>query len=151
MAWCPDDMHTFALDKVRVEVGKNEKLAAACANFLHVGLYFFQQRVIWRDHNNRHTAVDQCKWPMLELSRRVGFGMNVRNFLEFERALKRDRVVQPAPQKKRVLFFRKSVSPRLDLWLQVQGVLDSARQVAGAGGRLGNVAAVETRVQGVPS
>ena len=38
---------------------------------------------------------------MLQLTRRVGFGVDVRDLLEFERAFQRNRVMQPTPEEQR--------------------------------------------------
>ena len=51
---------------------------------------------------------------MLQLSGRIGLGMNVGNFLEFERAFHRYGVVNPAAEKQCVLFIGEATRQRLD-------------------------------------
>lgn len=42
-------------------------------------------------------AGDKCERAVLEFTGRIGLGMDITDFLELERAFKRERVMQAAP------------------------------------------------------
>ena len=50
-------------------------------SLLHVGNSLFEHPVMRRDHHDRHGLVDQRDRTMLELARRVAFGVDVGDFL----------------------------------------------------------------------
>src|SRR5256886_14791202 len=66
---------------------------------------------------------------MLELSRGIRLAVDIRNCLELERALERNRIMQAAAEEKRVLLFRKLLGPGDDHRLERQYRLDRARQM----------------------
>ena len=51
-----------------------------------------------RDHDHRHGLVDQRDRPVLELARRIAFGVDVGDFLELQRAFERDRIGRAAAE-----------------------------------------------------
>ncbi len=57
VARCADNVHTFGGIKIAVEVGKDEKFAAARADFLHIGFDFVQQAVVGCDDDDGHIFV----------------------------------------------------------------------------------------------
>jgi hypothetical protein len=63
---------------------------------------------------------------VLQLPGRIRLGVDVRDLLQLERALERDRVVHAAAEEERVLLVGEALGPGLDLRLEVQGVLDRA-------------------------
>ena len=87
-----------------VGVGEDVQLAAAGAHFLQVGLEFFDQRVVGGDGDHRHVAVDQRQRTVLQFAGRIGFGVDLGDFLELQRAFHGDRVVTAAAEEQRVLF-----------------------------------------------
>ena len=94
-----DDMNAFAFLNVGVGIGKNIQFAAARADFLQIGFEFFQQRVVGRDGDHRHVLVHQRERAMLQFAGGVGFGVDVGNFLELERAFHGDGIMHAAPEK----------------------------------------------------
>ena len=100
------------------------------AHFLHVRLELFEQRAVRRDGHHRHRLGDERERPVLELARRIRLGVDVRDFLELERAFERDRIVQPAAEEKRVFLARELLGPRDDLRLQREHAVERGRQVA---------------------
>jgi hypothetical protein len=66
---------------------------------------------------------------VLELARGVGLGVDVRDLLQLQRALERDRIVQPAPEEQRVLLLREALRPGDDLGLEREDRPERARKV----------------------
>ena len=64
-------------------VGEHHQFAAAGADFLQVRLELLHQLVVRRHGNHRHVAVHQRQRAMPEFAGRVGFGMDIGNFLSF--------------------------------------------------------------------
>jgi hypothetical protein len=125
-----DHVHALRLHEVRVQVGEHEELATARAHFLHVRLHLLQQRIVGRDHHHRHVLVHQRQRAVLELAGGIGLGVDIGDFLQFQGAFQRHRIMHAAAQEERVVLFRKAVRPGLDLRLQVQRMLHRAGQVA---------------------
>ena len=92
-----DDVHIGAGLEVAVQIGKHKQLAAARAHFLHIGFYFIQQAVVRRNHHHGHIRVHQRQGAVFELAGRVGFGMDISDFFEFQRAFQGHGVVDAAP------------------------------------------------------
>jgi len=102
---------------VRILIGEHMELAPPGAHLVQIGLQLLEQRVLRRDRDDRHAPVDQRERPVLELSRRVGFRVEIGDFLELERTLHRDRPVNAAAEKQRALALREFRRPRSDLGL----------------------------------
>src|SRR5437016_1630063 len=98
------NMNSFAGVDVTVRIGHDVELAAPRAHFLEVRLELLEQRIVGRDRDDGHRRVDQRERTVLELARGVRLAMDVRNLLELERALEGNRIVQAAPQEKRILL-----------------------------------------------
>ena len=79
--------------------GKQNNISAARHHLLHVGHGFFKQGIVGGDGNDGHVFVDQCDRAMLQLAGGKSFGVNIGNFLQLQRALKRQRIHGRAPDK----------------------------------------------------
>jgi hypothetical protein len=66
---------------------------------------------------------------VLQLARRIRLGVDVRDFLELQRAFERDRVVQPASQEQRVLLLREMLGPADQVRLERERAADGRRNV----------------------
>ena len=92
-----------------------------------------QQVVVWSDGDHRHVCVDQRERAVLQFARRIGFRVNVGNFLQLQRPLHRDRVERAAAQEQGVALLgealREPVNDRVELErsLDERGELDEAR------------------------
>ena len=124
------DMHAFRLGNLGVRVGEHVQLAAARLDFLEVGLQLVEQRIVGRDGDHRHVAVDQRQRAVLEFAGRVGFGVDVGDFLELQRAFQGDRVMPAAAEEQRVLLVGEALGPGLDLGFELEHLVDRHRQVA---------------------
>lgn len=113
----------------RIDVGEHVQLAATRTHFLHVRLQLFQQRIVRRDRYYRHLFGHQRQRAVLQFAGRVGLGVDVRDFLELQRAFQGDRVVDAAPQEQGVLFTREFLGPGDDLRLERQHRRQRDRQV----------------------
>ena len=80
------------------------QLAAARAHFLQVRLQLLEQVVVRRDRDDRHVFVDERERAVLQLARRIRLGVDVRDFLELQRAFHRDRVHRAAAEEQRVVL-----------------------------------------------
>lgn len=49
-----DDVNAITAFDARVTIGKDEKLAAACADLLEIGLQFFDQAIVGCDNDHGH-------------------------------------------------------------------------------------------------
>ena len=67
---------------------------------------------------------------MLQLAGRVGLGVDVRDFLELQRAFHGDRVMVAAPEEERIRLHGEALGPGADLRLEFEHVADRRRQVA---------------------
>ena len=97
-----NDVHALLGLDLRIAVGKDVKFPAARTHFLHVALELFKQFVVGRHRHDGHFLVDERERPVLEFARGIGFRVDVTDFLELERALKRDRIVHAAPEEESV-------------------------------------------------
>jgi hypothetical protein len=78
------DMHAFRFRHFGIGIGEDVKLAAASLNFLEVGFQLVEQLVVRGDRDDRHVGIDQRQRAVLEFAGRVGFGVNVGDFLELQ-------------------------------------------------------------------
>ena len=79
-------------------VGQDDDAAAARLDLFHIAERFLVHRVLWEEDDNRHLLVDQGNRTVLHLPGRIALGMNIGQFLELERALKRDGIVDAPPE-----------------------------------------------------
>lgn len=89
----PQHVDLLGLREVAVGVREDIQLAAAGLDFLEVGLELVEQAVVGGNGDDGHVAVDQGERAVLEFAGGVGFGVDVGDVLEFERAFERDRQV----------------------------------------------------------
>ena len=108
-------MDTFRRRYFTVGVGKYIKLASPRTDFLQVRFQFFQKNVIRSHGDDRHVLVHQGQRAVLQLSCRVGLGMDVGVFLEFERTFESNRVMPATPEEQRILLHGKVLGPLPDL------------------------------------
>src|ERR1035437_8900581 len=67
---------------------------------------------------------------MLQLSRRISFGVDVGNFLKLQCAFKGNRVMASAPEEKCILFRGKTFRPLADLRFEFEHFGQGNREVA---------------------
>src|SRR5262249_23051607 len=108
------DRRTFRAARVRYQ----DDLATACGDLLHVRYGFLEYVVVRRNHNDGHCLVDQSDRPVLEFTCGVALGVDIRNFLELERALERDREPGTAAEVKHVRRLGEVLREPLDLRLE---------------------------------
>ena len=111
-------------------VREDVELAAARPDLLQIRLQLLDQGIGGRHRDDRHVAVNQRERPMLELARGIGLGMDIGDFLELERAFHRDRPVDAAAEKQRVLLRRKARGPGSHLRLGREHLVHCRGQVA---------------------
>ena len=111
-----------------IVLGEHVKLAAARLDLLQIGLEFFNQLVVRGDRNNRHLVVDQGQRAVLELTGRVGLGVDVGDLLELERTLHGDRVLVTAAEKQGVVLVGEVRRQVLDGVIELEHSLHALRQ-----------------------
>src|SRR5690625_5892641 len=104
-----NQIDTRLLAEVINAVGENIQLPAARLNLVEVGLELFEQVIVGRHRHHGHIRIHQRQWAVLELSRRIGFRVNVGNLLELERTFESHGELHTAPEKQSVLFFGKAL------------------------------------------
>ena len=99
-----DDGGGCLVGKIVGETGiaNQDQSSAASGDFLHVRDRFFAHGVIGSDDDHRHVLVDERDRPMFQLPRRIAFGMNIGNFLEFQRPFERQGIGRAAAEIKHV-------------------------------------------------
>ena len=103
--------------------------AAARLDLLDVAQHLLEHVIARRDRHHRHLLVDERDRAVLHLAGRVALGVDVRDLLQLERALERDRVVDAAAEEQEVVPV---VEPPGDLVHQrrhAQRLLDQRRQL----------------------
>ncbi len=110
-------------------VGQQHDLAAARRHFLHVGDGLFVELVARRDHDHRHVLVDERDRPVLQLARRIAFGMDIGNFLELEGAFQGDRIVDAAAEIEHVAGMGDLAGHRGDVLFVFQDLRHVARRL----------------------
>ena len=113
--WKSNDVCSLVRLHLDASISKYVKLSATSAHFLHVRLELFQKTIIRRDRHDRHFFVDKRKWAVLQFPCRISFSMDVANFFKLKRPFKRNWVMQPASEEKRMLSCSKTLSPVHDL------------------------------------
>ena len=76
------DVDAIGFRYFRVGIGKDVEFAAACLDFLEIRFELVEQLVVRRDGNDRHVRINKGQRAVLEFTGRVGFGVDVGNFLE---------------------------------------------------------------------
>ena len=122
-------MDAVTVDDMGVPVSEDVELATPCTHFLHVGLEFLEQDVVRRDGDDGHFVGDECQWPVLEFSRRIGFGMDVGDFLEFQGSFQCNGVMDAPAKEECIVEPGELVCPADDLGLERKDGGNSGRQV----------------------
>ena len=107
----------------RVSLGRDRDDAAAARRYLlniREGFFIAQLRgrvalVARGEHNYRQGLVDESVGAVLHLACRVAFGVDIGDFLQLERAFKRDGEVNAAAQVKKVARSRELLRQGLAL------------------------------------
>ena len=77
---------------LEARIGEYLELAATRLDFPKIGLQLVEPQIVGGDGNHRHVGIDQRQRAALEFAGEVGFGMDVGDFLELQRAFQGDRV-----------------------------------------------------------
>src|SRR5262249_62311211 len=110
-------------------IGDQNDFAAARCNLLHIGERLLESAIVRRNDDYRHLLIDKRYGPVLELTGRIAFGMDVRDLLELQGPFKRKREACPATEIKDVVGFREVDRQRLDLRLKRERLGRQARHV----------------------
>ena len=73
---------------------------------------------------DRHVCVDERERAVLQLAGRIRLGVDVRDFLELQRAFHRDRVHLAAAEEQRVMLVGEALRQLADLAVEMQRLLD---------------------------
>ena len=103
--------------------------AAARLRFLDVADHLLEHVIVRRDRDDRHLLVDERDRPVLHLAGRVALGVDVGDLLQLERALERDRVVDPAAEEQEVAALVEPLRDLLGHGFALQRLLDQQRQL----------------------
>ena len=112
--------------------GQRDDRAAAGLGLLHVADHLLEHVVVRRDRHDRHLLVDERDRAVLHLAGRVAFGVDVGDLLQLERALERDRVVDPAPEVEEVAALVEALGNLLGQRLALERLLEQERQLRAA-------------------
>src|SRR5262249_61144054 len=105
------------------------RVAEARRHLLRVGERVLESAIVRSNDDYRHLLIDKRYGPVLELTGRIAFGMDVRDLLELEGPFKRKREACPATEIKDVVGFREIDRERLDLRLKRERLGRQARHV----------------------
>ena len=105
-------------------IGHGDNPAVARFDFLEIRHRLLEQVVVGNYHHHRHLVVDKRDRPMLHLARRITLGVDVGNFLELERALERDRIVDAAAEEQEVPRLRILARDLLNIRLALEDSFD---------------------------
>ena len=85
--------------------------------------------VVRRDRDDRHLLVDERDRPVLHLAGGIALGVDVGDFLQLERALERDRIVDAAAEIQEVAPLVEALRDLLGHRLALERLLDEQRQL----------------------
>ena len=101
-------------------IGDQHDLATARADFLHVADGFFEQRPAGREDDHRHSLIDQGNRAVLHLAAGIAFGVDIADFLEFQRAFKREGIIGAATQLEHIARLCDQMGHRGDIFIMRQ-------------------------------
>src|SRR5437763_10490127 len=104
MFWQANNIDAIARYNMSIGVRKHIKLPAARAHFLNIRFEFLEKDIIGRHRNDGHLIGDQRERAVLQLAGGVGLRVDVRDFLQLERALESDRKM-PSTAKEQCMVF----------------------------------------------
>ena len=137
-------MHALRRIDDGVAVRKNVQLAATRAHFLHIALELFQKTVVGRYRHDGHLTVNQRQRSVLELAGRIGFSVDVADFLELEAAFQREGVVEAAPDEEAALGVDEAAGEVLYLLTVGQTGLDDLTGAEQLGGQAAGLCLTQT-------
>ncbi len=85
--------------------------------------------IVRRDRHDRHLLVDERDRTVLHLAGRVALGVDVGDLLQLERALERDRIVDPAAEIEEVAALIEAPRDLLGAGLALERLLEQQRQL----------------------
>ncbi len=118
-------MVEFDLDVV---IREQKQLATARADFLQIRQHLVEQRVVGQRADHRHVGINQRQRAVLQFAGRIGLGVDIRDFLQLQRAFQRDRIERTATEEQRVMLVGKGFRHVLDRIRQRQHHFNLARQ-----------------------
>jgi len=87
-----------------------------------------EQRIVRRDNYDRRVFVDQGNRAMLQFTRGVALGVDVRDFLKLQRAFQRDRVARATAEIEHISRVLQHLRDGFDFRLGFQRIRDQARR-----------------------
>ena len=93
-----DDLRTREAFEGDTVVGEEDEAAATCLYDFKVADDFFGELVVFDEGDDGHVFVHQRQRAVFEFAGGVGFGVDVGEFFQFERAFGGERVVFAAPE-----------------------------------------------------
>ena len=109
-------------------VGQKDHHPVPCHHLLHVRHGLVEKRVAGREDDDRHRAVDQRDGAVFQFTRRIAFGVDVADFLQFQRPFQRQREHRAPAQEQHVLRLGHGGGDGGDLPLAGQRLIDEAGQ-----------------------
>ena len=103
--------------------------SAARLDLLHVADHLLEHVIARRDRDDRHLLVDERDRAVLHLAGRIALGVDVRDFLQLQRAFERDRVVDAAAEVEEIGAVVEARRDLLDLGRELQRLLEQLRQL----------------------
>ena len=92
-------------------------------------IIFSNTCVVRRERDDRHPLVDERDRPVLHLAGGIALGVDVGDFLQLQRALERDRIVDAAAEIQEVGARVEAGRDLFDLRRQLQRLLEQQRQL----------------------
>ena len=122
--------HAVGIDDAGVRIREDVEPAAAGAHFFEVGSHFPHQLAARRNRHHGHVLIHQRQRAVLQFARRIAFGVDVGNLLEFERPFQSDRIVCATTEKQRVVAMHELHRQTANAAVQGQRFLHNVRQFA---------------------
>ena len=85
--------------------------------------------IIWCDRHDRHLLVDERDGAVLHLACRIAFGVDVRDFLQLQRAFERDRVVDPPAEVQEIGAVVEALGHLFHRGRRLDGLLEDLRHL----------------------
>ncbi len=120
--------------QLAVALGRDgDHATAARLHLFDVRQHLLVDAVAGRDEHHRHVLVDQGDRTVLHLRRRIAFGVDVADLLQFESPLQGDREVVAAPEVEKVAVVVVKLGQLADLAVLRQDAGDLIRQLSHRG------------------
>ena len=95
---------------------------------MHIGDGFLEQLIIGRNGDNRHGLINQRNRPVLQFTGGKTLGMDIRDFFQLQRALKRQRPHSVAADKQGAGIIGEAFGNLFDLSFARQHIIGEARR-----------------------